>query len=336
MKHSDRPVDKHGFPIPQTFESAGLGSQASRDEASGIPRRGIGQRGKYVLVGMLAVVAVVLVLDSPLTTIARLATSEWLAEVAEHRISNDDVHGALTEMDWAIWFGHDRPELYFLRATWRLEAKDLAGALADSDRVISLDGGALKTLAGRKTGAQLDPIARRRLSWTYMHRSQVYQRLGDTKRALEDANEAVKTRLDSDAIPLNARAYARALAGVELKEALADVELALRMAGGDIPAFLDTRGLIQHLLGNQTEALTDLDLAIGRTEEERRVPLSAARRRVAPAGFLARRLRYYNETLAVMYHHRGMVYEKVGRKEEATADLRQGDKLGYNPAEGVY
>jgi hypothetical protein len=126
------------------------------------------------------------------------------------------------------------------------------------------------------------------------------------------------------------------LAGVELKEALADVELALRMAGGDIPAFLDTRGLIQHLLGNQTEALTDLDLAIGRTEEERRVPLSAARRRVAPAGFLARRLRYYNETLAVMYHHRGMVYEKVGRKEEATADLRQGDKLGYNPAEGVY
>ena len=73
-----------------------------------------------------------------------------------------------------------------------------------------------------------------------------------------------------------------------------------------------------------------------------------ARRRTHPAAFLltginrvatrmlARAKRRYENILAVMYHHRGQVHEKLGNSKQAEADLRQGDVFGYNPAVGVY
>jgi hypothetical protein len=36
-----------------------------------------------------------------------------------------------------------------------------------------------------------------------------------------------------------------------------------------------------------------------------------------------------------MYHHRGLVQQKLGHDAEAQDDLRRGEQMGYNPARGV-
>jgi hypothetical protein len=51
---------------------------------------------------------------------------------------------------------------------------------------------------------------------------------------------------------------------------------------------------------------------------------------------LARQKRSSDHEIAVMYHHRGQIQQALGNDALAQADLRKGDRLGYNPAEGVY
>jgi hypothetical protein len=43
-----------------------------------------------------------------------------------------------------------------------------------------------------------------------------------------------------------------------------------------------------------------------------------------------------NEQLSVLYHHRGLVYEKLNQLEKAVADYEQARRLGYNPDKGVW
>jgi tetratricopeptide (TPR) repeat protein len=187
--------------------------------------------------------------------------------------------------------------------------------------------------------------------------------MGRHREALDDLNQAVKHRAARDSELFNARAYGRALAGVELKEALADVEKAIQFdiadnrprfkaaasAGRDEnpirvedsansanPNYLDTRGFILYLLGQHDQALEDINLAITRTEtEQRRVEQLGARPGVDKR-LLAQALKQYQDALAVMYHHRGQVREKLGESAQAKSDLKRGDQLGYNPAEGVF
>jgi hypothetical protein len=47
-------------------------------------------------------------------------------------------------------------------------------------------------------------------------------------------------------------------------------------------------------------------------------------------------LREYDHDLAVMYHHRGEVYEKLKDTTHAEADLHRSLELGFDPAKGVY
>jgi hypothetical protein len=50
---------------------------------------------------------------------------------------------------------------------------------------------------------------------------------------------------------------------------------------------------------------------------------------------LRSKLEETNHGLAVMFHHRGLVYDKLGQKDKSDNDLRHGNLLGYNPAQGV-
>ena len=38
----------------------------------------------------------------------------------------------------------------------------------------------------------------------------------------------------------------------------------------------------------------------------------------------------------MLYHHRGLVYEKLGQKERADEDLRRTDQYGYSPEDGIW
>jgi len=42
------------------------------------------------------------------------------------------------------------------------------------------------------------------------------------------------------------------------------------------------------------------------------------------------------EQMAVMVRHRGEVRQALGEKDEAEQDFRLAERLGFNPAEGVY
>jgi len=88
-----------------------------------------------------------------------------------------------------------------------------------------------------------------------------------------------------------------------------------------------------HLLDRNDEALKDLDEAIKSTDRVK-LEMQIQRRAFDPRSF-AMQSEEVDHSRAVMYHHRGLIYGKLGRDEESSQDLRQAEQLGYNPAKGV-
>ncbi len=210
---------------------------------------------------------------------------------------------------------------------WRSEMNDLAGSLADFNDLV-------------QQVKDRDHLPSQRNLWffdqaeMYSGRAWIFVRMGRGREAIDDATQAVKLR----ATPrfLNSRAYIRALAQMELLEGLEDIDQALAEVGqqtAEYAIFLDTRGYLLHLLDRNIDALADLDRAVEMRELQKRRLLEQQFR------FDLRRLQYElkqtDGDLAVMYHHRGLVQEKLGHDGPAQDDLRRGDQLGYNPARGV-
>jgi tetratricopeptide (TPR) repeat protein len=85
-----------------------------------------------------------------------------------------------------------------------------------------------------------------------------------TERTLADAGY-----LDNDPLfrLMQLKFYARAVANVELEEALKNIELALQLVPPNA-AFLDTRGFVHYQLGNDQQALEDLEEAVRRVESK--------------------------------------------------------------------
>lgn len=308
MKRVDR-VDQHGFPIPPGFD----------DQPAAEPRRkSMGRKGRWVILALLAAVIASLLVESPLSTAGRQLAAGWFYSRAGEKLERDDLPGALAELDWAIWCLPDAPRPYLIRGQCRLAAKDFEGSLQDYTRAIELDQ---KSAQG------------------YLGRSMVYQRMGDGRKAIDDLNQAIKRSDPHNPVPLNDRAYVRAVAGIELKEGLADIEKALELAGNNYSRaslFYDTRGWIRFRMGDLQAALKDLDQAIdlAATQRERELDYLAGHQR--PRRMIAQVAREWDQNLAVMHHHRGEVYQKLGKARQASADLQRGDKLGYNPADGVF
>jgi tetratricopeptide (TPR) repeat protein len=317
MNPPSNQVDKHGFPLPRKFE----------DE---LPPPGAGRRpqGKSPLFRLAIAVlflgiAVAVIVESPIGAAGRNMWVQYLAERGiEKRDKYGDLPGALADFDRAVaWLAPSVDSrlaagVYRVRASVRLEDKQLEAAREDADRAIEIEP---KDMPG------------------YLLRSLIWQRQGDFRRALDDVNRAFTYRPAHDANIYNTRAYARAMAGVELSEALEDVEKALSFWHGENAAFLDTRGYIHFLQGNLKPALADLDQAIRLAEQDRQREIDQLKANHGISKHLIERIeRNHDHNLAVMYHHRGQIYEKLDRAEEAKADLERGDKLGYNPAEGVF
>ncbi len=207
---------------------------------------------------------------------------------------------------------------FFSRAQDKLRTNDLRGAVVELTRAI-----------------RWHPKGdREELANVYEARSLVLQRLGRFDQAAKDAVSAA--RIDPTPQHLNLAAYTRALAKVQLPDALQDVNNALSQIPRNDPEYpnvLDTRGYVLHLLERQEEALKDFNEAIDICEQIKKelTPDLLGRR----ARNEIRTLREMDLNLAVMYHHRGLVHEKLNHADQAAADIKLGDDLGYNPAAGI-
>jgi tetratricopeptide (TPR) repeat protein len=310
MKPPPNNLDKHGFPIPPKFD----------DYQPAQPRPA--RKNKHPGVRWLFFVLLLMVLGSilyksPIGQNILGMFARTLINRAVEKYQADDLHAALADMDWAVKILPESPLLYEVRGQMRLEAKELAGSLADFDRLV-----------------ELDPSS----SDAYMLRSTVLQRLDRHQDAINDLNKAVKLRAARDPNPFNSRAYARALANTELPEALEDAEQAIKFAPSENEAYLDTRGYVHYLMGNYEPALSDLDRAIelGEQTKRRERTLIARQGGNESSHRVARHFRRRDEMLSVLYHHRGLIHEKLGHAALAEEDLERGQRLGYNPAEGIY
>jgi tetratricopeptide (TPR) repeat protein len=173
---------------------------------------------------------------------------------------------------------------------------------------------------------------------------------GDAASALPDCDRALElaraewTRDESPAtlqrlaLALNQRAYAYALHRSNMEVALENIDEAIELAGSDYQ-FLDTRGYLHLLLDNVEKATDDIELAVQLAEIKykaiRNDYLSLRRDSVdrRPADHALQRL---EDSFAVIYHHRGELYEKLGQADEAQRDLDRAQRLGYNPAKGIW
>src|SRR5690606_37387474 len=126
-------------------------------------------------------------------------------------------------------------------------------------------------------------------------------RLNHAREALDDANRAVE--LYPSPATLNHRAYSRAVLNQQLEEGLVDIDQAIAQTSGKDAAFIDTRGYLLYRLGRNEEALKEMNEAIRLMQPLRRSLLR-------PFDGLDRR--EYEHSMAVMYHHRGLIYEKLG------------------------
>lgn len=254
---------------------------------------------------------------------------DWVAEMllqrARQKVFAEDMSGALADVERAAALSPDDPNIYEVSAQIKVELKDFDGALKDYDRLIKLNG---------------------RYAAAYSGRSVVYQRLNRHREAIDDLTQVIKLSSERDAMSRNNRAYARAIAGIELEEAFQDIEEALEYSAelrekpdtgeNANAAFLDTRGYLHLLLGRPEKALADLEQAVANAEKERQETIDALQFRRIPSRIRDFYENRFNHELAVIYHHRGQAHQALGHAAEAEVDLRHGNQLGYNPDEGVY
>jgi len=268
-------------------------------------------------------------------SMSRVVMARWWHGQADAHAKAGDFKQAVADLDQAIAMAPSNLNYYTERAKFRLEARDFAGSLADFEHIIKANPG---------------------YADAYAYRSRVAQRQGRYADAVPDLTKALELSTATEPEPWNNRAYGRALAKVELPEALTDVERALKLLKLHAPkvpdsnanaellrtdhrlkeaSYLDTRGYVHHLLGNQEQALEDLNRAIELHKDCRKVFVAAAEKAELSAPQLEDLGKEFDQVDAVMLHHRGLVQQALGHEKEADADLQWSEELGYNPAVGV-
>lgn len=283
------------------------------------------RRGRWIAIaGTLTIVLVPLLWAEVPVEIAR-----WYHASAKESDLDGDSTQALLNLDRALeWSPYD-PNLYLYRANLRLRLNQPFAALEDAEQAVAL-----------APARSIEPLSQRAL---------VLQRLGRHKSALRDIDRVVRLVGDETGKPriagqgparsydevLNFRAYSRALAKLDLERALEDIENAIARAGDELSFdYLDTRGYILLLLGELAGAKQDMERAVELAEKA----LLAHQASKRDGDERSRRLQenHLHEILAVLYHHRGLVYQQLGDLKSAERDLSRADEFGYCPDEGVW
>ena len=207
-----------------------------------------------------------------------------------------------------------QPGLFLQRAAWRLEDGNIEEALADANEAVDLSPDNYETLSLRATILQnLDRHAEAIQDW------KTIDRLSLTRGWPERATAQ------------NGLAYARAVGKLDLKEALRNVEEALKVRPNE-PAILDTRGYLLYLQGEHAKALVDMDAAVKGIEDARPSPI-----RHPPDDIDISRVNTFEQGIAVIHYHRALVLKALGREADAEQDLRRARELiGREPDEKLF
>jgi tetratricopeptide (TPR) repeat protein len=278
-----------------------------------------------ILVSYLVVLVPVVVAEGPRERV------RWYVAAAESNWVLGNQQAAQRLLEQALQFAPDERELWMRRAEWHYEMGNQRQTLAD----------AAQALQGA-TGAERIELL--------IQRAQLLQQL---ERWLEAVDDWKEIRVLSESLKpdpqrseriwprpqlLNGLAYARALAHVELQEALVEASEALQQAeeSADI---LDTRGYILFLMGRYEEAREDLDLAVRlRTQELQRWNriFDEQRQQLVDISVLNRIDHDYRRSLAVILYHRYLVNERDA-PEQAVRDLQRiRNEMGFEPGPELF
>jgi tetratricopeptide (TPR) repeat protein len=315
-----RPVDELGFPIPAKFDDPPPGD--------GEPRRA--KRSVFQRLGpwrWLLLLIPPLLFGRQLIDFGRGLVANFQVQRAEHDLDRGDFRRALGHINQAIaWEPNDERRASVIiqyRAELHSGLGELDAAMGDYNQAIALltDG---------------KPLPRASLTLAEAHylRALLHERLGHHREAVDDSKEALascptgspKGRADY----LNGHAYMCAVTGMDLQTADQEIAEALQIVGND-PALLDTRAYIRFRLGRLDTALEDMQMAIGMLEGRHYSFASDERLRRA---------------LAVMYHHRGEIYQKLAEdeknkeradfKQKGEVDFHRAEQFGFDPKNGVF
>lgn len=321
MKPKDPELDRYGFPVPHSFDVPAPSNDGET------PKSTTGPRIRFVLrMALIAGLLVVLWNHFDLGTKVRSGIGRHFAENALRLYSRGDYPAALAEAEKAVGWSPNDTQLLLIRSEMRRLNKDYRGALADAEAV-----------------AALKPDDR----YASDIRRTMYHMLHEHRKAVEAATEALDRKIGDRAGLLNDRAYARAVGDFEIDQALADIDEAIQLRKGDnrsdgddgVASFLDTKAYVLFRRKQYPEALKELDPAIAHTEREHKeleLRLTGGVRRRPDDRDPFSKLQRVEHNLAVMYHHRGEIYEQQGKAAEAKRDFEAAVDLGFNPAEGVY
>ena len=199
------------------------------------------------------------------------------------------------------------------RAQIYLESKQFAKALADVDRLLATDGltKQFKSYLSQLRSSLLFSLGRKGESLAPLK-----QLVADVKKAVEEK----KADNAKYANALNALAYQRSLANVEIAQGIIDVNKALRIGNKSArSAYLDTRGWLYFRAKKYEQALADLDEAVKLFRKQYAKQLS---REKAPESI--------HRELAVMLKHRAYAYQATHRPEKYQADVKEISELGYD------
>ncbi len=269
---------------------------------------------------------VLLIMVGPCVVVqAPLEVGRWRFAAAIETRQRGEKQRAYRQLDEAMQWIPGSPQLLGTRAQWRLADGQREEAFADAQRMLELSG---ESTAGyREYGRFLQTAGQ-------FAEAVAYWKKVDQKSQLSGR--------PSRSIALNELAYSRALAKVELDQALQNVDESLELITekeekeGVRGGILDTRGYILYLKGRYTAALNDLNQAIALEEpplhKERlayeRLPEKVRQKRGASAEL---------RLLAVLYYHRALVHEALGHEQDAAADRAQARILiGREPDETLF
>lgn len=306
--------DQDGFPISPEFELPPEPPERESDPLVAVPiRRGASPRKRIFLIAVILGVVVPLLVAPVAKPMIWDAVVLWSLQQAAISEVENDLPSAVGHLSRAIdWHGRNA-ELLCMRAMLRLESQDVQGAIADAE------------LASHESPTSPLPVRTRAIAHVVA---------GQPREALDAAELAVRLSGPGSPEALNHRAYIRALVGKELPKALEDIENALLVQDDHPVEFLDTRGFILHLLGRQQEAVDQLNLAIDGMKTQRRQASLLARQ--VDEIELARRLRWFDHSLAVMHHHRGLACREIGLDAQAQQDFRIAKQKGFDPERGIF
>jgi tetratricopeptide (TPR) repeat protein len=189
-----------------------------------------------------------------------------------------DYESAIADLTRACELAPTESSYFYERGMAHCQNKQPDAALADFDRAIKLKPDDVDALVARATlrARRHDPpgaivtdldAADRALpkeAEAHMRLGELYVYAGQPAGAVAQYSKWIDARPRDDVrmpFALNSRCWARALSGLELNQALADCNAALKMKP-HTAAFLDSRGLVYLRQGNYDKAIADYDAAL--------------------------------------------------------------------------